>query len=212
VVENPYIKPQDSNIVYTTSQLSIPKKVILTITQNSCIELQAQLRSPGCAPLPSGSHEQTCNFNFNPYISVYDLPQIIPTTNLYGAPIGIDITCDYITRQPNFTQPSYSKIEAYFDPSLFEFSYVLPFIDGVGYDIQALHSQTKVKIHTAANSETLREWLVEHFRFLSVNIERTEITKTWCYTDIYWYPFDFCEENNIFSPEPDTVYVKLIPS
>jgi hypothetical protein len=207
---NPYIKPGDENIAQEYNDISVPKRVNLTITQNSCDDISALLCHVRCAtPVePKGD----CPCRFTPYVDVYSLPQLNIGRVPHGVPLDIDCLCSYeggLRSRPKFSTPEYSKIEAYYQAS-YGF-YAVPFIDGVAYDTTDLNTNTFVKIHTANDSEELRQWFIDHFRFFGINTDKTEIRNVWPYTDLYWHPYDFCIENQTFTPEPGVVYINIIP-
>lgn len=210
-VSNPYIKPDDSALTYSTSDLSIPKKVILTISQTSCTDISAQLCTVRCALPGSPPDTGFCFYDFKPSVDVYDLPQILTTTP-NNKPIDIDILCrDYTVRRPSFLAPTYTKIEGYFYPARMPYA-TCPCINGVIYDTTNLNINTKVKIHTATDSTSFRFWFPQNFAFVTLSTDKTRILRFWPYTDLFWYPFDsFDPDNTSFTPEPETVYVDVVP-
>lgn len=219
VITNPYRKPDDSSITKPYNNIVIPKKLNLTINQNSCSDVSALLCSVRCVPPPPPPPppppeiEGECACNFAPWINVLSLPQLSIGRRPHGVPIDFDCLCNYeggLKLRPNYGLPQYKRVEAYFQAS-YGFLAV-PFIDGVGYDTTTLNLQTWVKIVNADNSDQLRSWLINHFRFFGINNSKTETTQVWPYTDLYWHPFDLCYMPNLkFTPEPDVVYLNLIP-
>jgi hypothetical protein len=129
----------------------------------------------------------------------------------YGVPLDIDMFCTYqgsYRSRPNFELPNYTRIEAYTKNYGFG---AIPFIDGIGYDYTNLNTNTLTKIYTCENSVQLRSWLVEHFRFLGIDSTKTSIRNNWPYTDLYWFPYDFCISQLGFTPEEGVAYVDVVP-
>jgi hypothetical protein len=219
VITNPYIKSEDSSITQSYNNIVIPKKLNLTINQNSCSDVSALLCTVRCVPPPPPPPppppeiEGECACNFVPSVDILSLSPLTIGRNPHGVPIDIDCLCTYeagLRLRPHYGLPQYKRVEAYFVGG-YGFSAV-PFIDGVGYDTTTLNRQTWVKVVTVDNSEDLRSWLINHFRFFGISYSKTETAQVWPYTDLYWHPFDFCyQPNPKFTPESDVVYVKLIP-
>lgn len=208
---NPYRRPSDSSVSTAYNEISIPKKVNLKITQTNCSDISALLCTVRCVAEPTDVVGD-CPCEFIPWVDVYTLPQLPIGREPYGTPIDIDTLCNYdggLRCRPQFNLPTYTKIEAYTD-NRYGYS-ALPFINGIGYDTTGVSSNGFVKVHTCNNSEELRLWIHNNFRFFGVDASKTSITNAWPYTDLYWHPFDFCIANNKFTPENGVAYVKLIP-
>jgi hypothetical protein len=205
-ITNPYLRPEDSSITQEYNDIVVPKQLNLTITHNSCSDISALLCSPRCTPPEDPTGQCACKFN--PYVNIEDLPSTVSTNRTpYGVPLDIDFSCTYGSRGPTYDLPQYNKIEAY------SFNYgfnAMPTIDGMIYDNSSLNSNTLIKIKTASNSEELRQWLVDHFRFFGINPDFS-IRMTWPYTDLYWYPYDLCVPSSEFTAEAGVVYVNVVP-
>lgn len=208
VITNPYKRPTDT-VATPYNDIYIPKQTKLTITQNSCADIQAKLCTIRCPEPPPAVG--ACPCSFMPSIDIQSLPQI-QVSNIrlpYGVPIDIDVSCNssnYRAR-PEFNEPRYTKIEAILQPLWG----TTPFIDNVGYKISDINTNTWVKVYTASTAQEMRQWLKDHFKFLTIDETTMTVRSIWPYTDLYWTPYDSCVSNPLFTPEAGTVYVKLIP-
>ena len=210
-VTNPYRRPDDIIVTTDYNSISIPKKVNLKITQNSCSDISALICTVRCVeqpPEPDGE----CPCNFIPYVDIYSLPQLNIGRTPHGVPLDIDCLCNYsddFRSSPDFGLPTYTKVESYF---LASYGYgAVGFIDGVGYDSTGLNKRSWIRLPDFDNSDQLRNWLVNHFRFFGIENDKSQIRNVWPYTDLYWHPFDLCIENSKFTPEDGVAYVKIIP-
>jgi hypothetical protein len=209
-ISNPYRRPVDSLVTVEYNEISVPKKLNLTITQNNCSDISALLCTTRCSETPDPVGQCPCGFI--PWVDIYSLPQLNIGRLPYGVPLDIDCLCNYVggfRSSPNFDLPAYTKVEAYFQAS-YGFKAV-GFIDGVGYDSTNVNVGSWIKIHECDNSDQLRDWLKNHFRFFAISLNKDSIRFVWPYTDLFWHPFDFCIENNRFTPESGVAYVKIVP-
>lgn len=211
-ITNPYVKPDDVFVTKEFNDIYIPKKVQLNLAQTNCCDIKATICTVRCAEIsipdvPKGE----CSCNFQPSVDIFSLPQINIGRLPYGVPLDIDINCSYASGRrfkPQFSQPEYTKVVAYYYPKYFR---ATPFIDGVGYDISNLNINSWVEVHTASDSTEMRNWLIQHFRFFTLDTNKQVIQFNWPYTDLIWHSYDSCIPNGKFTPEDKTVYIYLIP-
>jgi hypothetical protein len=209
-ITNPYVRPEDVLVSTDFNEIYIPKKVQLNIVQNSCSDITATLCTVRCAEISIPDIQGDCACNFQPSVDIYSLPKINIGRLPFGVPLDIDRKCSFssgIINKPQYSEPDYTKVVAYY---LTRNAGATPFVDGVGYDISNLNTATWIEVHTTNNSTEMRDWLIRRFRFFTLN-KNKEIWFNWPYTDLIWYPYDSCIENNKFTPEDKTVYVQLIP-
>lgn len=208
-VTNPYRRPLDNAVSTPYNSINIPKQIQLTIDHTDCNNITAKLCAPRCVkPLPPA---QMCPCNFSPYIDINTLPQLHIGRTPYGVPIDIDFECSYHRVHPQYDDGNYTNFEVYTLSRNYGSSIVCPFIDGIGYDNSNLPTGSLIKVYSTNSSHNLRTWLNNHFRFFSVNMTTTSITNVWPYTDLYWYPYDYCIDIDPFKSTIGTVYVMLVP-
>lgn len=214
-ISNGYVKPSDVDITTPKNDIYVPKKVKLTITQDDCSNIEALLCTVRCGEpppdppdLPTGS----CPCNFRPVVDIYTLPQTNIGRIPHGVPIDIDLLCTYSASggidmwRPQFPS-NYTKFVILYQPL---WGYATPFIDGIGYRIDALNRNTWVHVRTTSSVSQARSWLTTHFRFFTLDPSGSQIQGVWPYTDLYHTPYNFCTGSS-FTAEADTVYIKLIP-
>lgn len=209
-ISNPYRRPSDVLVTTSYNDISIPKKVNLKITQTSCSDISALLCTVRCVEAPE--FEGECPCNFIPWTDIYSLPLLNIGRTPYGVPLDVDCLCNYnggVRLAPEYGLPNYTKIQPYFSAA---YGYTaIGFIDGIGYDSTNLNTNSWIKLPEFDNSNQLRIWLRNHFRFFGIKSNKTQIRNVWPYTDLYWHPFDFCIDNTKFTPEEGVAYVKIVP-
>lgn len=204
---NPYRRPADNTITQEYNSIFVPKEIKLTVDHTDCDTIEGLLCSIRCPDIATGQGK--CPFAFNPYVDVFTLPQINLNRTPYGVPIDFDKLCNSSNYKgkPQFTDPKYTKVEAY-TKNLFG---ATPFIDGIGYKISSINKNTYVKIHTTNSASDMRNWLINHFRFFTLNTDQSQVKFVWPYTDLYWTPYDLVIPNSLFTPEEGTIYLELVP-
>lgn len=212
-ITNPYRRPDDILVTTDYNNISIPKKVNLKITQNSCSNISALLCTVRCAGVPPPPEPEVgCPCNFIPYADIYSLPQLNIGRLPHGVPLDFDCLCNHsgdVRSRPDFGLPTHTRVESYFSAA---YGYgAVGFIDGIGYDSTGLNTRSWVRLPDFDNSDQLRTWLKNHFRFFGISNDKSQIRNVWPYTDLYWHPFDFCIENSGFTPEDGVAYVNIVP-
>lgn len=205
-ITNPYRRPADSGVTQAYNSIYIPKQVKLTITNNDCDEIEALLCSIRCADV--GTTTGQCPFPFGLYVDINTLPQVNLGRTPYGVPIDFDKLCNSSNYKgkPALTDAKYTKVEAYIRAGW----KATPFIDGIGYKMDSLNSNTYVKVHTASDAESMRTWIKNHFRFFTLNVDQT-VRFVWPYNDLYWTPYDYALDNGLYQAEDGTIYLEIVP-
>jgi hypothetical protein len=205
-ITSPYRRPADIDVTEPYNDIFVPKQVKLTITNNDCDDIEALLCTIRCADV--GTAAGMCPFPFGLYVDINTLPQVNIGRTPYGAPIDFDKLCNSSNYRgkPAFDDAKYTKIEAYIRAGW----QATPFIDGVGYKMNSINSNTYVKVHTTSDAESMRNWTKDHFRFFTLNAIDT-IQFAWPYNDLYWTPYDYALDNGLYQAEDGTVYLELVP-
>jgi hypothetical protein len=232
-ITNPYINPAHQFISSPLNDISIPKTFKINIVQTDCAQtdISAQICSIRCPP--PLVNLTGCRASFFPSESIYsyeplsDLQQVLIAQKKYTKGVPFDLDFDYCkwidgsAENKNFRgKPDfgigYDDQYILIKPLYRARKDVYPFIDLLGYRTSV---GTWCEFPTFTNSADLREWFRNHFRFFSVGKEFDrdgnvidKIARIWPYTDFAWYAGDRIESLSAnFVPEPDVVYVEVIP-
>ena len=216
-VNEPYKRPFDSNVTAPYNDISIPKKALISISQDSCSNIRASICTVRCGedlPQPPEIPEGECACRFTPMIDIYTLPNYDSGILPVSRPIDIDKSCQGSTKYPVYDTEKYTKIIGFCK----YWNNAYPCIDGRIYSLQDVHRRTIIKIRETnnGNANEFRSWIETHFRFILPHSSFPSIISPishggWPFTDLYWTPYDSCTPSAIFTAEEGVLYVEIVP-